>query len=108
MVYAMQGIIGASAFLMAVENNDIKSVGYELLLALGIVIINIVVSPLLQWLFDKIKTKIKSKQKTPENDGELADKLLEVVDDLQEKTEETLKNLTDKGVKNGKGKDKNK
>lgn len=87
---------------LAVTNQvDFASVWQELLVALGIVVINSFLLPLTKWLFTKIKNAIKKHQKTPENDGELADILLKGVEDTQDKVDKALTKLSNKGDNNG-------
>lgn len=70
--------------------NNIKDVWLQLLIALGTLILHIFIQPLLQLFFDWIKNKIKSKQKTPENDGELADKLLNIIETTETRINEKI------------------
>ena len=105
MEIAVSSVLSVSSYLAVSSELNLSSVWQELLIALGICIINSILVPLVKFLFGKIKTAVAKKQKTPENDGELADIILEGLDKAEEKLTDTLKDLTNKGVKNGKDKD---
>ena len=94
----LNGIFDAVVFMCITTVASIKDVWLQLLVAFGTVLIHIVIQPLIEFIFNKIKTKIKSKQKTPENDGEFADKALEIVNNVEKTVKDKLDNI---GGKNG-------
>lgn len=101
MELAVYSGVSYATYLAVTNTFDIGEVWQELLIAVLIVILNSIILPIVKWLFAKIKTAIKKKQKTPENDGELADILLNGVEQAEDKVEETLTKLSNKGDKNG-------
>lgn len=104
MELAVYSSVSYATFLAVSNTFDIGEVWQELLIAVLIVILNSIVLPIVKWLFTKIKTAIKKKQKTPENDGELADILLNGVEKAEDEINKKLTELSNKGDKNGENK----
>lgn len=107
MEIAVSSVLSISSYLAVADNVNFSSIWQELLIALGICVINSILVPVVKWLFTKVKERIAKHQKTPENDGELADLILDGLNKAEDKVTNTLKDLTNKGVKNGREEDGN-
>ena len=95
----INGVIDGSVFICFADKLNLYEISEQLLIALGIVLIHIIIQPFLEWLFKRLKQLIKSKQKTIENDGEIADKLLDITNDLEQNINNKIEDFKKKGEK---------
>lgn len=84
-------LLSFGEFATAVGVCNITELKHMLIVAIAIVVSNLILVPfakivvkLIKTLWNKVITYIKSKQKTPENDGEIADILLEQLKQTQD------------------------
>lgn len=71
---------------------NFNSILESLVVILIICGVNTIIIPCLNWIFNKIISFIKSKQKTKENDGEIADLLLKATTDVKTEIMNQLEN----------------
>lgn len=63
------------------ELNDVFD---KIIIAVVVATINYIVLPLIKKLFNYIKNKIRTRQKTPENDGEISDIIIDGIDRIED------------------------
>lgn len=63
------------------ELNDVFD---KIIIAVVVTTINYIVLPLIKKLFNYIKNKIRTRQKTPENDGEISDIIIDGIDRIED------------------------
>lgn len=63
---------------------ELNSVFDKIIIAVVVATINYIVLPLIKKLFNYIKNKIRTRQKTPENDGEISDIIIDGIDRIED------------------------
>lgn len=69
---------------------DAEAVIDKIAVSATIVILNYIILPLIKKFFKWLKLIVKKKQKTPENDGEIADIIIDKIDILESSIIDTL------------------
>lgn len=81
---------------------ELDNIIMYIIVALIICGINSLLIPFVNWVLDKLKNSVKKLQKTPEDDGELADKFLDKIEAVRKEFISSMNNLENKLVENKK------
>ena len=93
MEYLISICSSIAQYMLFIDNMNVNDIISKIVAVIIIAVVNAIVIPIIKFVFNVLIKWLKTKQKTPENDNEFVDILIEGAEDTKNDIVENLENL---------------